>query len=370
MAVNTALYNHTPFAADTFIVMDEQGQEALILVVRATFQTEGAVLKIADAQPPVKSADEYTGDPAHSSLMYEADVSPTKPLVDVLVNGSAYAPRGIPAAEVYIRVNVGDVSKDLVVSGDRSWKHGPFGVSPSDPEPFLRMPVVFERAFGGTDRRDPDSAKHLSEPRNPVGVGFRGAVSADPSVGTEVPNVEYPAERLTSPSDRPRPASLGVVGRGWEPRISFAGTYDDKWKQERWPVLPEDFDFRFYQSAPTDQQSSTLNGSEPVSIHNMTPEGIWTFTLPTLTFPVRYYFDKLRSAEAMLRVDTVMLEPDYLRCTLVARACVRTVRNTGALREIVLGHMNPGWLRARSEGKLYRDSAGLHGARTDIPPFV
>src|SRR4029079_3507430 len=40
----------------------------------------------------------------------------------------------------------------------------------------------------------------------------------------------------------------------WSQRARFAGTYDDAWRESRWPLPPEDFDPRFFNVAPIDQQ--------------------------------------------------------------------------------------------------------------------
>ncbi|MDR6297233.1 hypothetical protein QE407_002587 [Pantoea dispersa] len=39
---------------------------------------------------------------------------------------------------------------------------------------------------------------------------------------------------------------FGFYGRGWKPRIGFAGTYDEAWKQQRHPFLPQDFRFDYW----------------------------------------------------------------------------------------------------------------------------
>ena len=44
--------------------------------------------------------------------------------------------------------------------------------------------------------------------------------------------------------------AFGPVGRSWQPRIRWAGTYDQKWMDEKFPFLPEDFDERYYQCRP------------------------------------------------------------------------------------------------------------------------
>jgi hypothetical protein len=369
MSVNTAVYNYTPFAAETFVIAGKDGQEVLILVVSAAFHgSGGATLSLAEEQPVIRASDEHFGDPATSSVRYEADVAPEKPRVDVLVNGVAFAAEGRPTREVVVQIEVGDVRKELVVVGDRRWRRTAWGLEPSEPKPFVIMPIVYERAFGGTDRRNADPAKHTCDVRNPVGVGFQGVRSADFSVESDVPNVEYPTQRVHSSSDHPLPASLGAVGRGWDPRVRLAGTYDTRWLQEHWPLLPEDFNPLHNQCAPADQRSMTLHGGEQVCVRNMTPEGLWAFRLPRFDVPVHCYFDN-RHVVASLRFDTVLLEPAEKRISVTFRLAITTQRNRGTLREIVLGHMSRGWLLAHELRRQYFAFGGGGGVRVDVPLY-
>src|SRR4051812_2851319 len=178
VSFNTALENRTPFEASTFVFPDTDGQEVLLIVMKATFAAkESGNLQLADEPSPIRSSDEYRGDPARSSTLFEADVALFKPFVDVIVNGHAYAQRGVEAREVPVALTIGDVEKTLFVTGDRGGS--------GRPSPFKKMPIVYERAYGGTDD------KGGLDQRNPVGVGYHGARSADPNVQTTLPNVEY-----------------------------------------------------------------------------------------------------------------------------------------------------------------------------------
>ena len=96
------------------------------------------------------------------------------------------------------------MQKLLRVSGDRVWGAG----GPSAPEPFTRMPLVYERAFGGVDRQ-------VARSRSATGTGAirsaRGfAVTRDNLDGVPLPNIEYPDELIASWDDRPRPAGFGA----------------------------------------------------------------------------------------------------------------------------------------------------------------
>jgi hypothetical protein len=307
------LDNRTPFAAERGWVRDRTGAEVWLVAVKCTFDIErDGSTAISTEQPPVLRVPESHGEPGTSSLKYEADLVLTKTTTDIVVVGHASAPDGRPVTQLDIGFRVGPVHKVLRVFGDRRW--GAFG--PSSAEPFTTMPLVYERAFGGVDpmskapERDCDS-------RNPVGTGF--AVARDHLSAVALPNIEYPNELVRSWNDRPRPAGCGPIGGHWQPRVGFAGTYDDKWLKQRQPLLPEDFDDRFFQCAPRDQQAPAfLHGGEPVVLHHLTPAGDLIFSLPKvfLGFDTRFR-DGSRAIHKERKLHTVILEPDHPRVSLV-----------------------------------------------------
>ena len=75
------------------------------------------------------------------------------------------------------------------------------GFTASDPVPFVTMPLVFERAFGGSDHSDPSPRYQGSEVRNLVGVGFHKNSDASAIEGTPLPNLEDPRQRILSWSE-------------------------------------------------------------------------------------------------------------------------------------------------------------------------
>lgn len=344
-AFAAVLDNRTPFAAESFVIPDPKGQELLLLVMSATFEAApGRALDVAEVQSPIHAADEHRCDPAFSSTVHESVIALHKPFVDVLVNAHAHAPAGRPVEQAPVRLTIGDIDKILVVTGDRRRR---LGIA-SAPRPFVRMPIIWERAFGGT------SGNGKVELRNPIGVGFGGAKSQDPEVETEVPNVESLQEVRSGATV---PVGFGAIGRGWKPRIDFAGTYDQRWLETQWPLLPTDFDPRHYQAAPTDQQSRVIRGGENAALVNMTPDGVWRFRLPRLDIPAHLLYEDRQAIQPM-RLDTVLLEPDDRRVTMIARAVVQTIRNTGELRQVVFGHVRAGWLRSIARRKRYIGSDG------------
>ena len=87
--------------------------------------------------------------------------------------------------ELEVGFRVGPVQKVLRVIGDRSGARW----APSSPQPFEKMPLVYERAFGGVDPQVEEPERDWDW-RNPVGTGF--AVSRGNADGLALPNIEYP----------------------------------------------------------------------------------------------------------------------------------------------------------------------------------
>jgi hypothetical protein len=358
MAFDVWLENRTPFAAATHVQANAEGQEVLLAMFSASFEAseQGAELKPADEQLPVMFGDVPFGDPALSSNRYEADIVPAKPMAEVIVNGTAHAPKGNPVREMQVGLRIGNVRKMLNIVGDRIYDTGSY----SAPHPFRTMPIVYERAYGGTA---PDGS---ADQRNPVGVGFHHVLSTHRAVKTQAPNVTYPGEPFLSPADRPRPAGFGALGRGWQPRIGYSGTYDQAWIDTQWPLPPRDFDPRYNLCAPADQHLPQFSGREDVSLVGLTPTGRWDFRLPRIVAPLRLVYND-RVEEHAFHADTVIIEPDLWRVTLKARLSLLTKRNAPALREIVFGHVSPVLLSALRKRKAYLNPLGGDGTLRGQP---
>lgn len=310
------LSNNTPFAAERTWVRDQNGAEVWIVAVKGSFVIRPDSQQVLDSeQKEISRVPEFTGDPGCSSLICESDLVHTKSRMDVLLYGHAYCRGGRPATKVDIRLKVANVDKTLRVFGDRKIKRSAFGVSLTRPKPFTQMPILYERAFGGTDLRDENPKRHRWEPRNPVGVGF--GVRKKHIVGTPAPNIEVPGSPYRD-WRKGEPAGFGAIARHWLPRVAYAGTYDDVWEKTKNPLLPSDFDERFYQCAPEDQQvDGFLNGGEVVELYNMTPEGYLSFPLPkvTLGMTTRFYDGTPIAHNADLH--TLIVRPDQRSFQLV-----------------------------------------------------
>src|SRR5262245_31136134 len=168
-----AIENETKFAVEPIFATDEDGRPLLVPLVKATYSIGEGELSLAEQQVPVAVAGEPWGKPGESSFKYEPEAVPPKLATDVALLGHAYAPRG--ATEVMVAFQVGPVRKMVRVVGERLWFKSMGAVGKTAPRPFEKIPLLWERAFGGWDRTPEDPKQHRCEGRNPVGVSFRSS---------------------------------------------------------------------------------------------------------------------------------------------------------------------------------------------------
>lgn len=331
--------NGTPFAAAIFPGLDKEGYDTATVLVKGTFLLNRrgldseAELAVADAQAPLVHGDTFRGDPATTSVEYASDVCPLKRGTDVLVEGFAYpAQRGSESVDVSL--NVADrgrvrLAKTVRAFGQRVWSRAGTSWRLSAPSELRRTALVYENAFGGVDRTNAEAPAW--DERNPVGTGFlasdasRGPVDSPDAV--RAPSLEDPSSPMRGPSDRSRPASLGVVGRNWMPRMAFGGTYDERWRATRSPFLPEDFDERFHQAAAPDQVTAEhLRGGEVVSVTNVTEAGGVRFSVPSRNIELQALV-KGQAIALDPAIDTVLVEPELQRVIVSWRSTFRCPRS-------------------------------------------
>ena len=155
---------------------------------------------------------------------------------------------------------------------------------------------------------------------NPVGIGYYMNTPAD---GAPLPNIEDPRHPISSWTDRPCPAGVGPIERGWSPRVTLAGTYDEHWQMHRAPLWPADVNARFFSCASPGLYSETpLRGGEPVVVTNMTPEGSWAFTVPMFVINVRTVM-RGQPQHSRAQLDRIHLLPEDKRVVLTWRAVAR-----------------------------------------------
>lgn len=327
--------NATAFSCQSMALMAKNGATVLRIVVKGSFDilADGSTT-VSARQRSVIMEDEYWGEPGTSSIRYESDIILGKPGADLVVNGQAYAPDGVPATQMQVTLAYeGHLTKHLSVCGDRFWHRGFAGWGLSSPKPFRCMPVVYDRAFGGCDDK-------ACEPRNRSGIGL--ATRQAMSMGDfPAPNIELQDQRVSSLSDRPQPAGLGVVARHWEPRSRYAGTYDEQWLCNQYPLLPDDFNDCFFHSVAPDQWIKPPQGGETITVHGMTPDGLLRFSLPPCRLPITLRY-RDGPQHSMMQVETVLVEPDERQVVITWGATADIHADPFRLAEIAIGRATAG----------------------------
>jgi hypothetical protein len=309
--------NNTPFAIERGFLRDRQGGEVWIVVVKGTFDVKPqGVLRAAVEQPPPARVASWAGEPGKSSLLGDTDFVLAKSGTDVLVRGHAYATHGQRMTTVDVGLRVGSLTKRIRVHGTRAWmtSHFSSAIVPGPALPFEKVALRYENAFGGTDTSGPAGAPTMCA-WNSVGTGF----SHQPKhlIDKAAPQFEFVDGPLQAGLHEIVPAGFGPIAPAWMPRAAAAGTYDRDWEANQAPLLPKDFDERFYRSAPADQQLPThLLPGQAIELFNLTPDGFWNARIPDLTFRMRVIFsDGEERVRAVLH--TASLDPDHHRAQLV-----------------------------------------------------
>ena len=290
-----------PLAAVSFGWQLRPPQDTLVVAIRGTFSILPGAAVEPVGEPNLPLGDIHYDADRRASLRHGSDLSPFKPQADVTLVGHAYPGSG-QAGITNVQLVFGKLRCALAAIGDRTWRQG----APTEPQRFERIPLRWERAFGGPGY-DP----------NPVGRGIEGAV---------LPNLEDPQALIRSPGDRPAPRCFAPVPRTWPGRSAKLGSYDSSWLKDQWPYFPKDFDWRYCNAAPAEQQIPYPRGDEAFDLAGVHPD-----------FPVvsgqlagvqaRAFAQLTPGAGGTLReipvnLDTIEFDADALEVALVWRGLI------------------------------------------------
>ena len=334
--------------AEMTTALDVKGREHLVLVIKASWQIPLAGQRPRPIAPsPLSPADEFYGAPGESAMRYGGDFARFKPRCDVLLDACAHAPDGKPVRELLVGFKLGKLQKGIKVLGPRTWRKRLGMLGLSDPEPFVSMPLHYGMAFGGTRQYPKSRDETLSEAllENPSGIGWAGPQTSGNLDDVPAPSLEAMGDPITSPTGKHKPTAFSAVGRHWQPRPQYAGTYDAKWLHDVCPFLPEDFDEQYNQCAPQDQQIDYPKGGEEVVLANMVPgRSSVHFQLPRLdTMQVRILRKDYTIDVPTAVVDTLYFEPDQGRFSAVWRVSVPIKRRIQEFDIVAIGPVDVDW---------------------------
>lgn len=343
----------------------ERAEASHIVILRVTYDLgpDGTLTKKAK-QPAVNFREQTFDGSFDSPLRHETHLAPEKRNVDVIVHAEAHAPRDVPTArfDVALAVRERDAAggtpgllllrSQLAVTGPRSFRRSSItgGFVLGEPEPTLKVPLRFDHAAGGTIRLDElepgGRPLLLADPRNPVGRGIiptPEAVERDCRVtrsdAVELcrrwakrnptlpgPQVEYADDGRNGRPDPEAPPGWGIVAKHWQSRYRYAGTFDDAWRRDRHPLLPTDFDIRFWNGAHPDLQLPRLPTDAMIELLNCVPTSrashqALRIALPGLEARVTHHDVEVGVPRTSpMRLDTVIVDLLGDEVTLLYRA--------------------------------------------------
>lgn len=314
--------NKTPLALDVSISgADENAPKYCQVTAKATFQfnTNGDVDIDGQDPVPIYPKDEET----------ELGILPcdTRPHVhgsfSVVVLAAAYNRQ--PRRQRKVSLVVGKEQRTLSVTGDRYWVDNR---TMSEPESFSRMPITYDRAFGGSVDVliDEHSPLTLSWPMNAKGKGFdptldfEGLAKATdcpkdyPELPADyvryLPNIEEPDEAIVSPEDTPRLAGWGAVMPGDPiytlPLLENQKTPLEDFEPDEQPIIPKEM---LYRCHPVWLISPPEPGAL-IAFDGLIPEGKASFKLPEMKVEFDYVLGKYRGTRHLVPFMFVLLAED------------------------------------------------------------
>lgn len=333
-----------------------QGEECVFVFVKSTFSWQDDGILVPEPKSATLVEDDlFTAEAGESSMAYAADTLPPKARTDVYLVGRIVVPEPKPVVDVTLKVG-SHINKVVRVFGPRRWQRQHQGPPvPGRAEAFSEMPLLWERAYGGVSPREPK----VFEPGNPIGCGV---VTAEDDPEGPLPNFEWPAAPLAW-AKKNTPAGFGPICPHWQPRTQRAGTYDERWRELRAPIPPEDFDPAYFNVAPDDQQLSAFPSDETVTLTNFTRRQQESFLVPSSGAPVTLVDDGYL-IERQAAPDTVVIDLEARRVAI--RAALAYVPRASLLdvTAAIVGYLPQGEKKALLYGKRYvRLRDGRRGLR-------
>jgi hypothetical protein len=343
---DASILNHTGVPHFWFPQAGPDGERLDVLVLRATFDfaAHGDTITLAQVQHPVVAGDAYAGpastDPLRAVIEEDGDLLPYKPGTDILVSGRALAPDGVASTQWIAGIRVGTLKKLVRLHGPRQFRKHAFGWRLGPATPVDAVCLDYRLAYGGcidvaagfTRDGEPDTIRHGG---NPAGIGWLPAPGDYRHLGRagrqfvarwvaaqtvlDAPQIEAPLDPLTHPFQAVPPQGLGAIARWCTPRIGYQGEFDAHWRAQRYPLLPVNFDSRYFQNAPADLvMRPHLRGDESVTMNGLLSEKT-DMVLPGWTPVVVVRRASGRSEVSIPLLDTLRFDLERRQVSMVWR---------------------------------------------------
>lgn len=301
-------------SASRAIPWRSNGQLRLTVLTKAAFDfVPNSSMKLSSSPvDDIVEKDVLASEDPTGSVRAGLDLVPFKPRVDTMFWGTAYAPGGIPVPRLQARMAIANqtgitLDKVIDVIGDRTRAN-------PNPVPFVKMPLVFERAYGG-----PGFAA------NPIGVGFGPQANI-------LPNLLYPQgwNRDTEP------AVFAPIPASWGRRARLMGTQKLDFSGQSVVTIPDELDVTYFQNAPEDQRLASLDGNEWLLLENLHPKHPrLTMRLPEIAGAVMVFGLPGGDKQIPLRFDSLLIDAEREKCVVTCRGSI-PIPNEAALDDLRL----------------------------------
>ncbi|WP_435105948.1 DUF2169 family type VI secretion system accessory protein [Arhodomonas sp. AD133] len=339
--------NLTGFPCQRYRKLCGDGKVHELVVVRATFALprHGEVAEPAERQHPLQTGDRLIGKdpdcPMRAVVHRAGELIPPKPGADILIHGHAHSEQGRPRRDWLAGIRVGQCEHLLQVSGPRQFERRWGGWRLSEAQAVETVALDYRLAFGGCFLGHPAPElppRYVYKADNPAGCGwlpdrraFKGVErtvrrAIDAHIGQlrhlPAPRIHHPKRPIRTPYDRLPTEGFGPMARWCEPRIGYAGTFDERWRTQRHPLLPEDYDPRNEHCAhPSLIHATPLRGNEWLATVGLLPEGPLGFYLPGIRVVARGEHDDGTHTTQALSLDTLAVDLDTRTLGLTWRGC-------------------------------------------------
>lgn len=337
------LTNHTPLAALARPYRDHKGRNHILLVAKGTWRLstgrmasaekqvglhEQAVrLRIGDLELDAAQRLAMQARQDEQIIWLEHDMSPPKPVFDVIVAGYVTAPDDHHKAYIDASIRIGTQRARMRAFVPRYWCIGWLGyyVKPIVPAAH-RVPITYAVA---------DSAAGF--PLDPPGA-------SDGLVAAWLPWIESQDATSRRGKHSKAPAGFGYWPDSAAHRQRYTGTCDAAWEKKTAPNLPKDFNPRFYNIAHPDLQlSKAPAGGTSIELTHLAKRAVIECRFPTLSLSVQASTAGGQAlAAALLQADTLIIEPEFDRMSVVWRILLPAGTQESTLRSLCLfktGHL-------------------------------
>ncbi len=344
---------------------DVAGGWILGVVGKRTYRVERG--QLVDAAEQVALVEEPAFESDEGVLVHDTDLLINRAFADVVVQGHAYPPGDAAVFDAGIAI-AGALTRRIRVFGDRRVEATTGRLRFTTSTPFEKMPLVWERAYGGIDEvaratmGDPLQTEAgqmgmptdprfgiFAYPRNPVGRGYMLAPTPAAVEACRLPNFEDPTALLT-PATLPRGdfmcwpegppvASLGWLSYAYFPRSAQIGIAPQPYEFDR--IIPQAFpevragilrpasvrpesrleerlDIGVGQASAVGMRAADVPLGARVDLLHLHPRDTnWTFALPRRAPRVAFRISGREVQTLQPKIRTVLVEPDRDRVCLV-----------------------------------------------------